>query len=386
MRIAYLLVDPGIGVYGTKGASVHVQEVVRALRAEGHEVTVYCTRRDEHVPDDLADLRVVSHALPATDGTADRERAIAKNGHRLAALAAAEPYDLVLERYSLFSDAGAQLAEALAVPLVVEVNAPLVTEQRQHRDLVDETGAYGSTARLFARADLITCVSEPVASWVVDTVGSDRGVLVVPNGVNTDRIHPRRSPKGDDEPVTIGFVGTLKPWHGTDLLVRAVAGLPASLRDRVVVDVVGTGPEQSALEALAAELGLADRARFRGAVPPAEMPRVLQELDVAVAPYPPGEHYFSPLKVYEYLAAGLPVVSSAIGTLPEVLQHGRTGVLVAPGDVPALSAALAELVSRPDRRTELGRRARTSAVAEHDWRLRCRMILDAVARPVGVSS
>lgn len=387
MRIAYLLADPGIGVYGTKGASVHVQEVIRALRADGHDVTVFCTRRDDHVPDDLADLRVISHSLPHTEDTADRERAIAENARRLAGLAAAEPYDLVFERYSLFSDAGAQLADALAVPLVVEVNAPLVAEQRQHRELVDESGAYRATVRLLDRADLIACVSGPVADWVATTVGRDQAITVIPNGVNTDRIRPRPDAAPTvDQPVRIGFVGTLKPWHGTDLLVRAAAGLPVQVRAGVAVDVIGTGPEQPALERLAAGLGIADRVTFHGVVPPARMPEMLRQLDIAVAPYPPGDHYFSPLKVYEYLAAGLPVVSSAIGTLPEVLQHGRAGVLVPPGDVPALTAALAALVTDPGRRSALGRRARDLAVTEHDWRLRCRTILEAVASPMGVGT
>src|SRR5699024_7195959 len=73
MRIAYALLDPGIGVFGTKGASVHVQEVVRALRADGHEVTVFCTRTNDDVPADLADLDVRRHRLPRGTG-AEREQ------------------------------------------------------------------------------------------------------------------------------------------------------------------------------------------------------------------------------------------------------------------------------------------------------------------------
>jgi glycosyltransferase involved in cell wall biosynthesis len=140
--------------------------------------------------------------------------------------------------------------------------------------------------------------------------------------------------------------------------------------------VIGTGPEHDRLAQLAAELGIADRVRLRGAVAPEEVPAVLHGLDIAVAPYPAGDHYFSPLKVYEYLAAGLPVIASAIGTLPEMLREGELGVLVAPGDVDALAAALDALAADRGRRERLGRAAREAAVAEHDWRRRCRDLLD----------
>src|SRR5699024_11731979 len=76
MRIAYDLLDPGTGVFGTKGASVHVQEVIRALRADGNEVTVFCTRSNDDVPADLADLDVRRHRLPRGTG-AEREQAVA---------------------------------------------------------------------------------------------------------------------------------------------------------------------------------------------------------------------------------------------------------------------------------------------------------------------
>ena len=70
MRIAYISVDPGIPVFGTKGASVHIQEVVRELRRRGHEVTVYTTRRGFDVPADLADLEVIEVPVPAGDTAA----------------------------------------------------------------------------------------------------------------------------------------------------------------------------------------------------------------------------------------------------------------------------------------------------------------------------
>ena len=414
MRIAYILLDPGIGVFGTKGASVHVQEVIRALRADGHQVTVFCTRTDDHVPADLADLEVRRHRLPRGTG-AERERAVAEASAAIAAEIAADGFDLAYERYSLFSDTLARLtrltrltrlswhSSAAAIPTILEVNAPLIEEQRRHRRLHDEPAAQAATRAQLESADVVSCVSEAVAGWTRGQGASAESVVVTPNGVNTARITPREqapsaaagSPAGPANPansasavgavspmdlvspvrpVTVGFVGTLKPWHGTDLLLRALARTRADLH----LDICGTGPQQAELAQLAAELGIAERVTFRGAVAPELVPEVLRGLDLATAPYPGGEHYFSPLKVYEYLAAGLPVIASAIGTIPEVLRHGELGVLVTPGDVDALAAALDELAADPARRARLGRAAREAALAEHDWRSRCRGLLERI--------
>lgn len=402
MRIAYVLLDPGIGVFGTKGASVHVQEVTRALRADGHEVTVFCTRLDEHVPADLADLDVRHHRLPRGKGP-EREAAVARAAADIAREIVEEGFDLVHERYSLFSDVTARLAMPDAssgldassspgadhpsrgtaarrpIPAILEVNAPLVLEQRAHRSLHDEAGALAATRAQLAAAAVVSCVSPQVADWARSEGAAPQRVVVTPNGVNTTRIFPRPAADGTVAadpavPLTVGFVGTLKPWHGTDLLLRALARTREAMR----LEVIGTGPEHEALEQLAAELGVADRVHLRGAVTPEDVPAVLHGLDIAVAPYPAGDHYFSPLKVYEYLAAGLPVIASAIGTIPEMLREGELGVLVAPGDVDALASALDALGADRGRRERLGRAAREAAVAEHDWRRRCRDLLELV--------
>ncbi|GAA1488750.1 glycosyltransferase family 4 protein [Brachybacterium sacelli] len=387
MRIAYILLDPGIGVFGTKGASVHVQEVIRALRSDGHEVTVHCTRVDEHMPADLSDLEVRRHRLPRGTG-AEREQAVAAAAADIAAEVATGGFDLAYERYSLFSDALARLADPAAgapVPGILEVNAPLIEEQRRHRHLHDDVAALGATRAQLHAAQVVSCVSPAVAEWARGQGAPAERLVVTPNGVNTSRITPRAHDlAGGTEladpsaPVTVGFVGTLKPWHGTELLLHALARTRGDLR----LDICGTGPQQEELAELATELGLADRVLLRGAVAPERVPAVLHGLDLAVAPYPAAEHYFSPLKVYEYLAAGLPVIASAIGTLPEVLRHGELGVLVEPGDVDALAAALDELAADPARRARLGRAAREAALTEHDWRNRCRALLERVEVPV----
>jgi len=407
MRIAYALLDPGIGVFGTKGASVHVQEVIRALRADGHHVTVFCTRVNDDVPADLADLEVRRHRLPTGSG-AGREQAVAAASVAIAEEIAAGDFDLVYERYSLFSDTAARLTRpaapgARAIPSILEVNAPLIAEQRQHRSLADEAGAWAATRAQLRGASLISCVSEAVAAWTREEGADPARVVVTPNGVNTTRITPAPGPVSvaeadaapgshsapgsdgtPDAPVTVGFVGTLKPWHGTDVLLRALARTGPRLR----LDICGTGPQQEELEQLADELGITDRVRFRGAVAPEQVPAFLHGLDIAVAPYPAGEHYFSPLKVYEYLAAGLPTIASAIGTLPELLLGGELGVLVEPGDVAELADALDELAADPAHRAHLAAAAREAAVREHDWRIRCRALLARLeaGAPIGVSA
>src|SRR5699024_2951759 len=103
-RVAYVCADPGIGVFGTKGASVHIQELVRAWRRRGAEVEVFATRRGDDVPADLADLTV--HVVRAGDkgmAPAERERAQQRAAAELARLVIAHRPDVVHERYSLFS-------------------------------------------------------------------------------------------------------------------------------------------------------------------------------------------------------------------------------------------------------------------------------------------
>jgi glycosyltransferase involved in cell wall biosynthesis len=114
--------------------------------------------------------------------------------------------------------------------------------------------------------------------------------------------------------------------------------------------------------------GLRSAAEIAGSVAPAAVPDLLARMDASVAPYPALEpFYFSPLKVIESMAAGLPVVASAVGDLPHLIDDGRTGRLVAPGVPDALAAVLARLATRPDERRRLGSAARAHVLREHTW-------------------
>ena len=374
MRIAYVTVDPGIPVFGTKGASVHIQEVVRELIRRGHDVTVHTTRAGDDIPADLAGLEVVETRIEANDPEA-RERAQQEVSAWIAARIVTDGADLVYERYSLFSTVLSKVVDATGVAGILEVNAPLIEEQRTHRVLVDEEAAENALSRQVAAATATIAVSDPVRDWVRERTGSER-VHTVPNGVSINRIVPQPEEVGD--PV-VTFVGTLKPWHGvTDLLAAAaLAEQPWKLR------IIGDGPERAALEEQAAGLGI--KVDFRGAVAPAEMPGQLAGSAIGVAPYPDlgGEQqqYFSPLKVYEYLAAGLPVVASEVGQLPQIL--GELGTLVPPSDPAALAAAIDTLAADPALRGKLGWQGRVQAEEKHSWAGAVDHIFDLAGRADG---
>jgi glycosyltransferase involved in cell wall biosynthesis len=195
---------------------------------------------------------------------------------------------------------------------------------------------------------------------------------VLPNGVDTALFaEAEPAPRGDPR-LTFGFVGGLRPWHGIGDMAAAFDRVAEALDARLLV--IGDGPERARLDALRDRHP--DRVAVTGAVPQAEVPPLLRSVDVALAPYPATERfYFSPLKVLEYMAAGRAVIGSRIGQVGELIEDGRTGLLVPPGDAEALAGAMRRLAADPALRRCLGQAAAAEARERHDWSRRAQEIL-----------
>lgn len=366
MRVAYVCADPGVPAFGRKGASVHVQSVIRALLELGAEVELFATRAGGAPPADLGAV-AVHHLPPIRERElAARERsALAANCELRAQLGARPRFDLIYERHSLWSFAAMEYGETAGVPRLLEVNSPLIEEQAAYRGLVNRSAAELVRRRALGAAGCVLAVSEPVARRCRELAGTTV-VAVVPNGVDPARFAARQ-PSRPGSAFTVGFVGTLKPWHGLGTLVDAFALLRARRPD-VRLLIVGDGPGHDDLAHDLARRDLDEAATLTGGVAPAAVPELLARMDVGVAPYPPLEpFYFSPLKVLEYMAAGLPVVASRLGEIPRLVNDGETGRLVAPGDPTALRDALAVLEADRGRAWAMGRAGRRRATECHSW-------------------
>ena len=379
MHVAYVCADPGVPVFGSKGCSVHVQEVVAALRRAGAAVHLFAARLDGEAPSSLRDVPVEPLPCAAAGDPAARERAALRANAALeTALSRRGPFDLVYERYSLWSHAGMEHARATGSAGLLEVNAPLVEEQQRHRALVDRAAAERVAARVLGAASALLAVSRPLAEWLEKDPAARGRVHVVPNAVDPARFPPGLRPS---RPAllgvfTIGFLGSLKPWHGLEVLADAFARVRA-VRPGSRLLVVGDGPARAGFEADLDARGLAGSVVMTGAVAPGRVPALLASMDAAVAPYPERpDFYFSPLKVYEYMAAGLAVVASRFGPMEETIRHGVSGLLCPPGDAAALADALLDLADLPKLRGALGREARRAVLAEHTWARVADVILD----------
>jgi glycosyltransferase involved in cell wall biosynthesis len=367
MRIAYVTTDPGIPPFGTKGASIHVQEMLRAFVKLGHEITLFSPRLSEasHAQMPGVQLRPLPSAPSGGEAEARSAWALATNHTVGAVLAAEGPFELIYERHALFAHAAMEFAARHGLPGVLELNAPLIEEQESHRQLAQRSEAVASARRAFGAAGLVIAVSPAAADYARAYGAHPSKVVVEPNGVDASRFAEKPAKRG---PFTVGFTGTLKPWHDTATLIEAFAILRRDHVPDARLLIVGDGPERARIDARLGDLGLAEATQFTGAVPASEVPVWLARMHAATAPYH-GDRpfYFSPLKLYEYMAAALPVVASDVGDLAQVLDHGRLGRLVPPDDAEALAADLARLAADPDLRDRLGAAARAQVVAHHGW-------------------
>jgi len=362
MRVAYVTTDPGISAFGSKGASIHVQAILGAFLRRGTEVTLFAPDPGP-APPSLAGLRIVS--LPSAPKGAPEARVqalVAADAALPERLAAAGPFDLLYERHALFASSATGFAVLHDLTSVLEVNAPLIDEQVRHRGLARAHRAAVATRAAMRSATRVVAVSDAVADYA--RAHGARAPRVVANGVDPTRFDtvPRF-----EKPFTAGFVGTLKPWHDTETLLAALPTLRSRVPDARLL-VVGDGPERERLMLAAQELHLGHAVEFTGSLPPEAVPAQLARMHAGVAPYRGGEpFYFSPLKLYEYMAAGLPIVASDVGDLARLVTEGGAGRAVPPDDPAALATALADLARSPEDAARRGAAGRAHVTAHHSW-------------------
>ncbi len=200
MRVAYICLDPGVPVFGRKGSSIHCQEMMRAFQDRGDDVELFATRLGNDVP---VDLRAVpAHQLATQKLPSDpamRETALTDlNPVVYQMLSAAEPFDLIYERYSLWSHAAMQFASDREIPGVLEVNSPLIEEQKKYRTLIDESTAKTMRGRCFRQATTIVAVSEEVARQIRSNYFAHNKTVAIPNGVNCETFFP--AARDSDQP------------------------------------------------------------------------------------------------------------------------------------------------------------------------------------------
>lgn len=343
---------------------IHIDAMVDAFRALGHEVSVVGAAAAAGSRKSRA--AAVKAWLP---GLAFEAAAAAYNLPEYMAMRHAirnwRP-DLLYKRHARY-DLGPLLAARQAgVPSVLEVNA--VFSERPYRDF-EPQALQPLAARLEAAAlraaTVVIAVSTPMAEQVRHLSGRD--ALVEPNGADPEVFDPTRTTvavgpwSGDG--LVLGWSGGLRAWHGLDLLLDALAELPTDVR----LLIVGDGPARADVEARARTLGLATRIFITGLVSRAAMPSYVAAMDIGVVA-DERTGVASPMKLLEYMAMGKAVVAPDLPNIRDIVTHGQTGLLFGPGRADYLRMAIGQLADS-SLRQRLGQAARALVVGERNWRV-----------------
>lgn len=344
------------------GQAVHIEEMIEALRHLGHEVRIVAPAVSENgkMGGNVGWVHRLKAALPKAVYEL-LELAYTLVAYRQLKLAAAEfKPDFIYERYNLFLMAGSLIKQRLGIPLLLEVNAPLVQERSSHSGGLTLQGlARWAEGRAWRSADYVLPVTVVLAEHVKAYGVPAERIKVIPNGINKAHFAQAPEPEaarqalGLEGRLVLGFTGFVRPWHGVDRVVRWLAkpGTP----DNAFLLVVGDGPVRSELEQLARSLGVADKMRFTGVVDRSKVPEHVAAFDIALQPAVTA--YASPLKMMEYLVLGKAIVAPAEPNLREILIDGSNAVLFDGASASGLESALDRLAKDAGLREVLARGA-----------------------------
>lgn len=335
------------------GQSIHIDELIHALRAEGHEVIVV-------EPD-----RIDPMASPVERKLLPKfVYELAELGYsllefiQLASAARRHKPDVFYQRANLFMLSGIWLKRVFGIPYLLEVNAPLAQERGKFGGLAWPRLAAWSERAMWRNATVVLPVTKVLARFITAAGVPDSHIVVMPNGVDTTRFAPAdteaaKRALGISSPLVLGFVGYVREWHGLEHVVDLIASDPALAQAHLLI--VGDGPAREALVARANAAGVEHRMTITGVTPHKELPRYVCAFDIALQPEVTS--YASPLKLFEYMAMARAIVAPASENILEVLEDGTDSLLFPKGDMAAFAATIARLAGDAPLRAKLGRRA-----------------------------
>lgn len=378
---------------------LHIQAVVHRLQAREHMVRMVAVPDGKHKwTDDLRNWRTArlgaSVEMPSFRLLESGVRGIQSRLHlpyinlfdsqrfAEACMSVLDGFDVLYERYWMMNYGGVFASRRLNIPLVLEVNGDLYEEYAQLGIQLSPSQwlAIGRINRfIFQNAAHVIAVSEPLRQRLMERWRiPEEKISTVDNGADlslfVDPDIPANLPAFlrflEDDPAApiITFVGSFKPWHGIDLLLEAFKKTAATYPNARLM-LIGDGPTRAEMEKAVSAMRLSNRVIFTGRIRHQDVPFLLKLSEITVlAPRPSGASVSqSPLKLFEYMAAGKAVVAPATPNVERVLTHGVNGFLTAPNDANALANAFDRLLEDTAFRQRLGAAAQQDAISKHSW-------------------
>lgn len=347
------------------GQTVHIEELIKALRDQGHEVVLVAPKGIEAAEfgDDAGLVAVLKRMLPAAVYELLELAYSVPAFFRLRAAFREHRPAVLYERYNLYHLPGVWLRRLYGLPMLLEINAPLVDERREHGNLALVGLARWIERLTWRTADRVLPVTQVLANHCIEHAVDPRRITVIPNGVgheflelDADAGTKVRQQHGLDRSLVLGFTGFMRPWHGLDRVIDLIADSDPQLDLRLLL--VGDGPARQDLARRAESRGVAERIVFTGVVPRHLMPAHVAAFDIALQPHV--VPYASPLKLFEYMALGRPIVAPATPNISEILNDGVDALLFDMHDPEAFRGAVERMVGDPALRDRLGRGARAT--------------------------
>ena len=364
------------------GMNVHIQEMVAALERCGHPVHVVGPGAPDRAaggtPPLLWPIGAVRRLLPPVASELGELAYNMPAFRRLEAARASFRPDVLYERYNLFTLAGMWLQRKHRLPMLLEVNAPLAQERAEHGHLAWQRLARRLEATVWRTAEAVLPVSHVLADHVARAGVPEDRIHVIPNGVDTQRFSPDRD-AGDlrhrlglDGSIALGFTGFMRHWHGLDSAIDVVADHGTAHNLRLLL--IGDGPARPDLERRASQRNVASRVHFVGEVSRANLPAYVAAFDIALQPS--AVAYASPLKLVEYMAMGKAIIAPDQPNIRELIDHGKTGLLIKPDHMGSLAEAVVALATSPERRATLGAQAARAVIDRGlTWEANARRVL-----------